>query len=225
MATATETAAIPFEGEHRIVLRGVGWKGYRSLQKLIGDQPIRLTYDRGDVELMSPLPKHERKKSLLGQFVRILARELHIPVMPMGSATFSRQDVDRGLEADESFYLGDLERVRDPDHIDLDIDPPPDLAIEIEITRSALDRMGIYGALRVPELWRFNGRTLRVMLRQDDGSYRQSKQSAAFPDVPLDELARFAIREGSRDENADVDQFRAWVREGLLPRIQQRGEA
>jgi len=133
--------------------------------------------------------------------------------------------VDSGLEADESFYLGDLDRVRDPDHIDPEIDPPPDLAIEIELTRSALDRMGIYGALRVPEVWRFNGRILRVMLRQDDGSYRQSKQSAAFPDVPLDELARFAIREGSRDENADVDQFRAWVREELLPRIQQRGEA
>jgi Uma2 family endonuclease len=225
MATATETSTIPFEGEHRIVLRGVGWKGYQSLRKLVGDQPVRLTYDRGDVELMSPLPKHERKKSLLGQFVRILARELHIPVMPMGSTTFSRQDVDSGLEADESFYLGDLDRVRDPDRIDLDIDPPPDLAIEIELTRSSLDRMGIYGALRVPEVWRFNGRTLRVMLRQDDGSYRQSKQSAAFPDVPLDELARFAIQEGDRDENAGVDRFWAWVREVLLPRIQLRDEA
>jgi hypothetical protein len=63
------------------------------------------------------------------------------------------------------------------------------------------------------------------MLRQDDGSYRQSQRSAAFPDVPMDELARFAIREGSRDENAVVDQFCAWVREELLPRIQRRGEA
>jgi Uma2 family endonuclease len=192
---------------------------------MVGDQPVRLTYDRGDVELMSPLPKHERKKSLLGQFVRILARELRVPVMPMGSTTFSREDVDKGLEADESFYLGDLERVRDPDHIDLHIDPPPDLAIEIEITRSAFDRMGIYGVLGVPELWRFDGRTLRVMLRQVDGSYRQSKKSAAFPDVPMDELARFAIREGKRDENAEVDEFWAWVRDDLLPRIQPRREA
>jgi len=225
MATATETSTMPLEGEHRIVLRGVGWKGYQSLQKMVGDQPIRLTYDRGDVEIMSPLPKHERKKSLLGQFVRILARELHIPVMPMGSTTFSREDLDRGLEADESFYLGDLGRVRDPDHIDLDVDPPPDLAIEIEITRSAFNRMGIYGALGVPELWRYQGRTLRVMLRQEDGSYRQSKTSAVFPDVPMDELARFAIGEGSRDENACVDAFWAWVRDDLLPRIPQRGEA
>jgi Uma2 family endonuclease len=190
---------------------------------MVGDQPIRLTYDRGDVELMSPLPRHERKKSLLGQFVRILAREFHIPVMPMGSTTWSREDVDKGLEADESFYLGDLTRVRDPDHVDLSVDPPPDLAIEIEITRSALDRVSIYGTLRVPEIWRFDGRTLRVLLRQDDGSYRENPASAAFPDVPMQEIARFATNEGSRDENADVDEFWTWVREDLLPRISPRG--
>jgi Uma2 family endonuclease len=225
MATATETPSILLEGEHRIVLRGVGWKGYQSLRRIIGDRPVRLTYDRGDVELMSPQPKHERKKSLLGQFVRILARELRLPVMPMGSTTFNRRDLDKGIEADESFYLGDLERIRDADHIDLEVDPPPDLAVEIEITRSALDRMGIYGALRVPEIWRFNGRTLRVMLRQDDGSYRQSQRSAAFPDVLVGELTGFAIREGSRDENAILDEFVAWVRRELLPRIERRGDA
>jgi Uma2 family endonuclease len=213
------------ELEHRIVLRGVGWDGYQTLLELVGDRPVRLTYDRGDVELMSPLLKHERKKSLLGQFVRILARELHIPVMPTGSTTWSREDADMGLEADESFYLGDLGRIRDPDHIDLDIDPPPDLAIEIEITRSSLDRIGIYGALRVPELWRFNGRTLRVLLRQEDGSYRESSSSAAFPGVPMSDVAQFAIRDGIRDENAFLDEFTAWVRSDLLPRIQARGNS
>jgi Uma2 family endonuclease len=225
MATATEPSTILPEGERRIVLRGVGWKGYQSLQRIIGDRPVRLTYDRGDVELMSPQPKHERKKSLLGQLVRILARELHVPVMPMGSTTFNRRDLDKGIEADESFYLGNLERIRDTDHIDLEIDPPPDLAIEVDITRSALDRMGIYSALRVPEIWRFNGRTLRVLLRTDDGSYRQSQRSAAFPDVAVSELTRFAIREGSRDENAVVDELQAWVRTELLPRVERRGDA
>jgi Uma2 family endonuclease len=193
--------------------------------KMVGDQPVRLTYDKGDIELMSPLPKHERKKSLLGQFVRILAREFHIPVMPTGSATWSREDLDRGLEADESFYLGDLDRIADPDNIDLEIDPPPDLAIEIEITHSALDRIGIYGALGVPELWRFNGKTLRVLLRQADGSYRDSLTSAAFPDVPMDELARFLTLDGIRDENAYLDEFSAWVREQVLPRIERRADA
>ena len=100
MSTASEILTKPSEGERRIVLRRVGWDGYQSLLKLVRDQPVRLTYDRGDVELMSPLLKHERKNSLLGQFVRILARELQIPVMPTGSTTWSREDLDKGLEAD-----------------------------------------------------------------------------------------------------------------------------
>ncbi len=109
-------------------------------------------------------------------------------------------------------------RVRDPDNIDLDVDPPPDLAIEIEITRSALNRLGIYGALRVPEIWRFNGRDLKVLLRQDDGSYRLSAVSAAFPDIPMAEIERFATLEGFRDENEWARQFREWVRAEVLPR-------
>jgi len=216
MATVT-TTPVSIQGEHRIVIRGVGWQGYQSLLKMVGDQPVRLTYDRGDVELMSPLPTHERKKSCLGRAVRILTEELLMPVMPMGSTTWGREDLDKGLEADESFYLGDLERVRDPDNIDLEVDPPPDLAIEIEITRSALNRLGIYGALGVPEIWRFNGRTLTVLLRQDDGSYRKNAVSEAFPNVPMGEIERFATMEGFRDENEWARQFREWVRVEVLP--------
>jgi Uma2 family endonuclease len=221
MVIANKTPTKTIDGEQRFVLRRVGWKGYQSLMEMIDDQPIRLIYDRGDVELMSPLPKHERKKSLLGQFVRILAREFCIPVMPTGSTTWNREDLDKGLEADESFYLGDLGRVGDPDNVDLEFDPPPDLAIEIELTRSALDRIGIYGALRVPELWRFDGRTLRVLLLQPEGSYKESTTSAAFPSVPMDEIAKFGTREGVRDENALLDEFLGWVRENLLPNTEE----
>jgi Uma2 family endonuclease len=209
MATASETLTKPTEGEKQMILRGVGWEGYQSLLRMVGDQPVRLTYDRGDVELTSPLLKHERKKSLLAQFVRILAREFRIPVLPTGSTTWNREVLDKGLEADESFYLGKLERIADPDNIDLEADPPPDLAIEIGITRSALDRIGIYCALGVAELWRFNGITLRVLLRQDDRSYLQSSASAAFSDVPMDAITQFAAREGIRDENAYLDEFSA----------------
>jgi Uma2 family endonuclease len=212
MTAAAESLKSAPVAEQRIVLRSVGWDGYQSLLELIGDQAIRLTYDRGDVELTAPQPIHERKKSLPGQYVRILARELHIPIMPMGSATWNRQDLDRGLEADESFYLGDLDRVADPDHIDLTIDPPPDLAVEIEISPSTLERMSIYGALGVPELWRYNGRALKVLIRQEDGSYRVSDRSAILPEIPIDEINRFANLEESRDENINLDQFSAWVR-------------
>jgi hypothetical protein len=87
------TTPVSIQGEHRIVIRAVGWQGYQSLLKMVGDQPVRLTYDRGDVELMSPLPIHERKKSCLGRAVRILTEELLMPVMPMGSTTRGREDL------------------------------------------------------------------------------------------------------------------------------------
>jgi hypothetical protein len=128
----------------------------------------------------------------------------------------NRKELDRGLEPDEAFYLGKLDRIRDPDRIDLAVDPPPDLAVEIEMTHSALDRVGVYGALVVPEIWRFDGRVLKVLLRQQDGSYRESPESAAFPGIPMREVARFVTMEGIRDENEWARLFRNWLRELLL---------
>ena len=217
MATATQPKTKPEQAPEQFVFRGVGWTGYQALLKMVENRRVRVTYDRGNAELMAPSCEQERKKCFFRQAVQILADELKIPVMPVGSTTLKREEVDRGLEPDEGFYLGNLERIRDPDRIDLDVDPPPDLAIEIEITRSALDRVGVHGALRVPELWRFDGRFLKVLIRQQDGSYRESPQSAAFPGVPLHDVARFVTMEGIRDENEWARLFRNWVRESVLP--------
>ena len=223
MATVeTETRVAP--GENRVVIRDVGWQGYQTLLNLVGDQPVRITYDRGDVELMSPLLKHERNRSRLGRMVGVLTEELEIPTMSAGATTLKREDLDRGLEADESFYLWDLTRISDPDNLDLEIDPPPDLAIEIEITRSVLDRLGIYGALRVPEIWRFDGSTVRILLLQEDVSYEQSAVSQALPWITIEEIQRFAVQEASLDESQWIRSFRRWVRETVLPRFRaERG--
>jgi Uma2 family endonuclease len=226
MATVVETAAVPADGERRVLIRGVGWQGYQALLSMVGDQPVRLTYDRGDVELMSPLFKHERNRSLLARMVESLTEELGIPLMSAGATTLKREDLDRGLEADTSFYLGDLTRIRDTDNLnlDLEIDPPPDLAIEIEITRSVLNRLGVYGALGVPEIWRFDGRTLRILDRQPDGSYREIPRSKALPWISIEEIARFVQLEETRDDTLWARTFRAWVREVVLPRLGQADE-
>jgi Uma2 family endonuclease len=218
-----ETVVAPAEGERRFLIRDVGWQGYLDLLRIIDDRPVRVTYDRGDVELMSPLIKHERKKSLLAQIVEILTEELDIPRMSAGATTLKREDIDRGLEADESYYLYDVSRLRDPDELDLLVDPPPDLAIEIEITRSALDRLGIYGALGVSEIWRFDGRNLRILERQADGSYREIPVSRFLPWISIEEIKRFVIEEESRDETRWARRFRQWVREVILPRARAEG--
>jgi Uma2 family endonuclease len=221
MATTVESPTSQAEGEQRVLLRGVGWDGYQTLLKLVGDQPVRLTYSRGNVELMSPLSKHERNKSLLGRLVEILTEELEIPMMSAGSTTLNREDLDQGLEADEAFYLGDLSRVRDPDRIDLDLDPPPDLAIEVEISKSSVNRLGVYSALRVQEIWRFDGRKLTILDRQDDGTYLSINSSAAFPWISIEEITHFLVDEDTRDETQWARKVRAWVRAVVVPRARE----
>lgn len=208
----------PATDGQRFVLYSVGWEGYQTLLKLVGDRPIRLTYDRGNLELRSPGCEHERQKSRLGFAVEAVAEELDIPLVAAGSTTFHREDKDRGLEPDECYYLTSAGRVHDWNHVNLAIDPPPDLAIEIEITRSALDRQGIYAALGIPEVWRFDGTALVVLLLRAEGTYAPSETSAAFPFLPMAEVARFLREHDPRNDTRWGRAFREWVRAEVVPR-------
>lgn len=215
-------AVNPVEGEHRFVIRGVGWDGYQTLLGLIGNRPIRITYDRGDVELMSPLISHERYKSLMGRMVETITEELDIPIVAAGVTTYHAEMLDRGLEPDECDYLANAGRVRGMERIDLAIDPPPDLAIEVEITASVLNRLAIYAALGVPEVWRFDGEVLTVLLLQPDKTYAGSEVSAAFPLLPMGEVARFLLEYNPSNDTRWGRAFCAWVRAEVMPRFEQR---
>ncbi len=158
----------------RFVLHDIDWEGYQSLLKVLGDRPVRVTYDRGTLELMTPLPIHERYKSLFGRLIETLTEELDLDLYSFGSTTLGREVLNRGLEPDECFYISSARKIRDSKNIDLEFDPPPDLAIEIDITGNSGRRLSIYGALRIPEVWQFDGEILTVLRLQDDGSYRIS---------------------------------------------------
>src|SRR5262245_60663790 len=108
-----------------VVFDGVNWADYEAMLRIVGDRPIRVTYDRGVMEVRMPLPQHERVKKLLGRMIETIGEELDIPVVGVGSAPFGRQDLDRGLEPDECYYLAGAGRVRDWERIDLALDPPP----------------------------------------------------------------------------------------------------
>jgi Uma2 family endonuclease len=218
MATAVESKTRALVPEQRVVLRGIGWEGYETMLKLVGNGAIRLTYDLGGLELMSPSFDRERYKRLLGRVVEIVSDELGIPCLPAGSTTWRKQAEDRGLEADDCFYLASFPLIGDKTP-DLSIDPPPDLAIEIEISRSALDRLGIYAALGMPEVWRFDGETFRVEQLQENGDYATVSTSPNFPLLPLDEVAHWLRLSNSvRNVNEWGRRFGAWVRETLAPR-------
>jgi Uma2 family endonuclease len=207
--------------EQRVLLRGIGWEGYETILKLVGDQPaVRLTYDRGDLELMAPSIDHEESKGLFGRMVETVTEELRIPCRAAGSTTWRKMAKERGLEADECYYIAAFSQVRGKHKaIDLTVDPPPDLAIEIEISHSALDRMGIYAALRVPEVWRFDGETLLINQLQDDGTYAEVDTSPSLPYLhPAEIVYWFEQAEVIEDHSEWGRRFREWVRAELVPR-------
>ena len=225
MATASETPTRtkPEVGEHRFVIYNVGWDGYEALLELFGDDGPRMNYSQGNVELMSPLIPHEFFKKLFGFMIESMIVELDIPANALGSTTYKRRLADRGLEADECYYIANAGKLGDRRRPDLDVDPPPDLALEIEITNSLVDKLGIYAGIGVPEIWRFDGETLSVLLLQPDGTYARSETSRSFPFLPMGDFGRFLDDYDQADETGWKRSYLVWVREVLLPLF--RGDA
>lgn len=200
--------------EQRLILHGVPWGTYARLLRALAERPgVRLTYDRGILEIMTLSHEHENQSYLLGRFVDVLTEERGLPVKGGRSTTFRRRRRRRGLEPDASWWIAHEPQVRGKTEIDLRHDPPPDLALEVDVSRSSLDRLAIYAALGVPEVWRLEGRTLVCHVLGPDGRYATSPTSQAFPGLVVADLANFLNLRGQMDDNAIVRQFRAWVRQ------------
>lgn len=147
-----------------LFLTGVSWRTYQRLLRALAERRLRITYDRGALEIMTLSPEHEHFKNLLGYLILVLVEELGWNMASFGSMTFQGRKRRRGLEPDQCYWIQNEALVRCRDTIDLQRDPPPDLVVEIDISPSAVDRMAIYALLRVPEVWCFDGQTLRVQL-------------------------------------------------------------
>jgi Uma2 family endonuclease len=181
------------------------------------DRPaLRMTYDQGSLEFMTTSPRHEIYKKWLARFIETLAEEFNLPLATAGNMTFQRRDLQRGLEGDDCFWIAHESQVRGRLDWDPSRDPPPDLVVEIEISRSVLDRLGILAALRVPEVWCYDGNVLRVLVLQADGTYLRVERSPTFPAIPLEELHRFLEPNQTTDYLGVIRGFRTWIRQ--LPR-------
>jgi Uma2 family endonuclease len=205
--------------EQRLLLHNIGWQTYEAIGKALQDRSnVRLTYDGEALEIVTLSPEHEKLRHRLGRFLEVLAEELDLTLEPGGSMTFKREDLARGLEPDECFWIANEPQVRGKVEWDPNRDPSPDLVIEIEITRSALDRRDIYAALGLPEVWRCTRESLIVLRIQDDGNYQVSEASPTFPGIPVVEMVRFLQPDETRDYLSLVRSFRAWVRDQLAQR-------
>src|SRR5205807_371200 len=122
-----------------------------------------------------------------------------------------REGLARGLEADDCFWIANEHLVRGKTTWDPETDPPPDVAVEVDLSPSDADRMAIYAALRVPEVWRFDGETLSVHILQSDGAYRSVERSPTFPSIPVPEIAQFLQPDPANDYLGVVRSFRVWL--------------
>jgi Uma2 family endonuclease len=172
-----------------VVLHGTDWKTYtRLLHIFAGRRGVRLTYDRGDLEIRGPREEIDESE-FLWHLAVALTEEFDLPVMGGGSVTLRRRH--RGLEPDRCYWIANEPRMRGKRRLDLRIDPPPDLAIEVDTTQSSLDRMAIYAALGIPEVWRLDGEVLTFQVLGSMRRYAASTTSLAFPQVTSSDLARF----------------------------------
>jgi Uma2 family endonuclease len=200
------------EPEYRL-LHGQTWLDY---QRALAERDrlgrrYRITYDRGVLELMPISAAHARWQFLLALLLGTFAAEKGIPFGGLGPYTCRREELDRGLEPDVCFYIEHEAQVRGRE-IDLETDPPPDLAIEVEVTSPAMSRIDIYAALGVPEVWRYDGAALTVLLLGPDGAYSPASASRAFPTLPLDEAVRRLAAAATTDQATWLRDWQAWVR-------------
>jgi Uma2 family endonuclease len=212
------------EPDERVVIRSVDWAFYEQLVDSIPEGAnIHVDYDGKDVEIMSPSPLHDGVKTLLGRFVELTAEELEIPCTGLGQTTWKRPEVTRGLEADESYYfvaekLATVAEAMTRRSGEVAEYPNPDLAIEVDLSPSRIDRTGIYAALRVAEVWRFDGEQIVIDRLQTERVYQPVEASGFLP-VNSQEIARWVLNEAFHDGSLWARRLRAWARAELAPRL------
>jgi Uma2 family endonuclease len=205
-----ETVKSP--AEQRVVLHNIGWNTYEHLlADHENNSAPRLTYDRGELEIMSPSPEHEKFNRRLAQFVLAVAEELGIEAEDLGSTTFRREDLERGFEPDSCFYIQNEEQVRGKDRIDLAVDPPPDLVIEIDITSPSFNKLPIYAQIGVSEVWRYDGERMTI-LYLEDSDYAETAESIVLPPVTSSVLTYYVEKCKTTRRTVWLKEVREWSR-------------
>jgi Uma2 family endonuclease len=199
--------------EQRVQLHNVSWEMYESLLAAHQDTSApRFTYDRGRLEITSSSAVHEQIKEVLTLLVNVTAEEAAVDIQAYGSTTFRRQDLERGFEPDSCFYIKNAGNVRGKAQLDLTVDPPPELVIEIDITHSSIDKLSLLAHLGVDEFWRFDGTRLRIF-RLMNGEYAEQDVSTAFPNLTGSLISHFIAQSRKLDRPTWLQQLRSELRQ------------
>ncbi|MBE9067535.1 Uma2 family endonuclease [Leptolyngbya cf. ectocarpi LEGE 11479] len=199
----------------RLLLHYVSWSEFEAILEELGEhRSTRIAYDNGLLEIMVPLPEHESDKEIIGDLLKALLEELDVEFLTLGSTTFKNSDMLKGIEPDQCFYIQNEAAVRGKKRLDLTIDPPPDLALEIDITSRTHPET--YAALGVPELWRRVEQTIHIYQLQA-GQYVEVSESPTFPGWSLQAEIPIYVEQSRLDgRNKTMRAFRKWVRSRLF---------
>jgi Uma2 family endonuclease len=194
-----------------ILIHHLGWQEFENILEELGDdRSTRVAYNDGTLEIMTPLPEHEADKEIIGDLLKALLEELDIEFLSLGSTTFKNQKMLKGIEPDQCFYIQNEAAVRGKKRLDLNIDPPPDLALEIDVTSRT--HPDTYAALGVPELWRREGNQIQINVLRN-GQYLEVETSAIFPGLQIqDVIPQYIEMSQTLGRNQAMKAFRQWVR-------------
>ena len=197
--------------ETRTVLENVRWETFLELAEQRRGSVPRMTYDNGVLEMMSPRRQHENIGRLIGRMIETYSEVLEIEIQSVASTTFKRKELKRAFEADESYYVQHAEQIRPKEEIDLAVDPPPDLVIEVEITSSAIHKMKLFAAMGVPEVWRHDGDCLE-MFRLQGTQYENIDSSVALRGLTAATINDVLRRRFDLGETALIREYRQSIR-------------
>ena len=194
----------------KLLLHDVSWAEFEAILDELGEhRGTRIAYDNGVLEIMAPLPKHEADKEIIGDLLKSFLEELDIEFCTLGSTTFKNREMLKGIEPDQCFYIQNEPAIRGKKRLDLAVDPPPDLALEVDIT--SRPHPETYAALGIPELWRRIGSRIRIYQLQGD-RYGEVDESPSFPGWPLaSEIPRYLEQSRTEGRNKAMRAFRQWV--------------
>lgn len=199
----------------RVVLNNISWQQFESLLVDLGEsRAARIAYDNGSLEIITPLPEHEYYKEIMGDIIKDTAEVLELNYECYGSTTWKRELQKAGIESDNCFYFQNEALIRGKLKFDLNQDPPPDLALEIDVTSKSLDRFPIYVKLGVPEIWCYDAGEIKIYQLQGE-EYLSAQTSLVFPNLNIQEIPSLIEKYRMAGRRIFRQAIREWVRKQM----------
>ena len=193
--------------EQRVLLCNLNWQSYEQILTALGQRrSAQLTYFNGCLEIMTPLEEHEGSSSRIDQFINVVTEETNQCLKSLQSTRLNKPELLIGAEPDQCYYITNEEFVRGKT-VNLAVDPPPDLIVEVDITHTDIDKNSLYAAIGAPEFWRYDGQVLNIYLLRE-GQYQEVETSLALPGISKDLLYQFLEDCNEQGETASKRQLR-----------------